>query len=384
MLAIRAGRVFDGERVVDRPTVVVEDTAIVAVGVEPPAGAEIVDLPGATLLPGLIDCHQHLCFDGNGTLEEQVTGIDDDALLERAAGNARRALRAGVTTIRDLGDRRYLTLALRDDPSLPTILSAGPPITVDGGHCWYLGGECAPDDSALRAAVAERAERGCDVVKVMVSGGALTPTYPMWESQFSTEQLRVIVDEARRRGLPIAAHCHGSAAIDSAVDAGVDTIEHCTFFSTDGRSDPTDELIDRISASGIAVAATVGTVPGGPLPPIIAANIETVLTARRRIVEQGGVVVGGSDAGVGPNKPHDVLPRAFGDFQAAGMTPLQALTTMTSTAADVLGVGDRKGRLASGYHADIVAIAGDPIANPDPEALLGATAVWHRGRRVPD
>ena len=166
---------------------------------------EPMDLDDVTILPGLVDAHQHLCFDGNGTLEVQVTGIDDEALLERARNAARRALLGGVTTLRDVGDRDFVTLALRNDPSLPTILAAGPPLTVDGGHCWYLGGACA-NDRDLRRAVDERAERDCDVVKVMVTGGVHTPTYPMWASQFDLEQLRLIVDTAHAAGMPVAAH----------------------------------------------------------------------------------------------------------------------------------------------------------------------------------
>ena len=111
------------------------------IGVTVPAETAIVDLGNATLMPGLIDCHQHLCFDGDGTLEEQVGG---SRTMGCCPGPRARtaALRGGVTTLRDLGDRGYVTLALRGDPTLPTILAAGPPITAPGGHCWYLGGEC--------------------------------------------------------------------------------------------------------------------------------------------------------------------------------------------------------------------------------------------------
>jgi imidazolonepropionase-like amidohydrolase len=145
-----------------------------------PDSLALVDLgDDVTLLPGLVDCHQHLCFNGIGSLEEQVTGIGDQDLTERARDAARRALRGGVTTLRDLGDRRWVTLPLRGAVGLPTILAAGPPITRVGGHCWYLGGECE-GEAALRAAVRERIDRGCDVVKVMATGGALTVgSYPM-------------------------------------------------------------------------------------------------------------------------------------------------------------------------------------------------------------
>ena len=219
MLALRASRLFDGHGWVSPATVLVSDRVIVDVGVSVPENVPAVDLGDATLLPGLIDCHQHLCFDGDGTLEEQVTGVDDDALVVRARTSAQRALQAGVTTVRDLGDRGYVTLGLREDPSLPTILASGPPLTRTGGHYWFLGGICA-GETDLRRAVAERHERGCDVVKVMATGGHGTPTVPMWASQFSAEELRIVVEEAHGRGLPVAAHCHGRMGIEWAAEAG--------------------------------------------------------------------------------------------------------------------------------------------------------------------
>ena len=189
MQALRALRLFDGVASVPEPIVIFDQGSIVSVGSAAPPGAEVIDLGDVTLLPGLIDTHQHLCFDGNGTLEEQVTDISDDDLRRRARDNAKKALRAGITTIRDLGDRNFVTVDLRDDLELPTILASGPPLTADGGHCWFLGG-CCSDASALIDAVHERKRRGCDVVKIMVTGGALTPTFPMWESQFGQQTSR--------------------------------------------------------------------------------------------------------------------------------------------------------------------------------------------------
>jgi imidazolonepropionase-like amidohydrolase len=208
MWGIRAARIFDGGRFIDNPTVLVDRGLVVATGENLPDSIDVVELDDVTLLPGLVDCHQHLVFDGRGTLEDQVVGVDDDMLTERARKHARLALVGGVTTLRDLGDRNFVTLGLRGDPSLATIVSAGPPITSRGGHCWYLGGECE-GRSALLAAVADRVERGCDVVKIMVTGGAMTPSYPLWMSQFSEDDVRLVVDEAHRNGLPVAAHCHG-------------------------------------------------------------------------------------------------------------------------------------------------------------------------------
>lgn len=380
MLSVRAERAFDGERMLERPTVLLDGDRILDVGVVPPDGVEELDLGAVTLLPGLIDTHQHLCFCCNGTLEEMVTDITDAALLERGRANAQRALQAGVTTIRDLGDREYLTLGLRDDPDLPTILCAGPPITRVGGHCWYLRGE-AEGLPALLAAVRDRHERGCDVVKVMATGGSLTPTWPMWKSQYTTDELRAVVDEAHRLGLPVAAHCHGVDGIWQAVEVGADSIEHCTFFQESGSAEAPEELMARVAASGICVSATAGRLPGAVPPPgPIADNIEHLLAARARLVELGAHVVVGTDAGISPIKPHDVLPHAFSDLVTAGMTHLEGLGALTAGAAAACHVADRKGRLASGWDADLLAVAGDPTV--DTNALLAPVAVWRGGRRI--
>jgi imidazolonepropionase-like amidohydrolase len=376
---LRSARVFDGERLLDRPTLLVDEGGIVAAGVAVPESAPIVDLGEATLLPGLIDCHQHLCFNGVGSLEEQVAGVDDDALVARARASAQRALGGGVTTLRDLGDRGYVTLGLRAERSLPTILASGPPITRIGGHCWFLGGTCTGEED-LRRAVAERAERGCDVVKVMATGGYLTPAFPMWDAQFSVEDLRIVVDETHRVGLPVAAHCHGLVGIEYALDARVDTIEHCSFYSRNGRPEPDEALLARLASSGVAIAPTIGRLPGYPLPPELAANRPIVFGAWRRLHELGATLVAGTDAGIGPAKPHEVLPYAFGDLIDCGTSPIDGLRALTTIAASACGVADHKGRLAPGFDADIIAVDGDPFEDPD--ALTAIAAVWRAGVRV--
>lgn len=379
VVALRAARVFNGERLVDRPVVLVAGDTITAVGVTPPESVPVLDLGDVTLLPGLIDCHQHLCFDGNGSLEEQVAGVDDDTLTERARRAARTALAGGVTTLRDLGDRSFVTLPLRDDPSLPTILAAGPPLTRVGGHCWYLGGGCTGVDELTRA-VRERVERGCDVIKVMATGGGLTPTFPMWEAQFSAAEIRALVDESHRLGRPVAAHCHGLAGIEQALDAGADSIEHCTFMTASGRCEPVDSLLDRLAACDVAVSATVGRLTNVPLPPMIANNVDAIVEARRQLHARGATLVAGSDAGIDPSKPHDVLPNALSDFVRCGMTAIEGLSALTTVGAKVCGVADRKGTLAAGFDADLVAVAGDPLS--DPRALTAIVRVWRAGNEV--
>lgn len=375
---LQGARVFDGERVAVGAGVVLDGSTI---GHPDARTDEVIDLAGATLLPGLVDAHQHLVFDGNGTFEEQVAPHDDDTLRTRAHGHARKALAAGITTLRDLGDRSYVTLSLRGLDDVGTILAAGPPLTRVQGHCWYLGGE-ADGEEALRAAVRERAARGCDVVKIMVTGGHGTPGFPMWESQYTTEEVAAVVDEATKVGLPVAAHCHGLAGIESALAAGVASIEHCTYIDgPEGRSMPTDDLLDRLAAARVGVSVSLGMVPSDIAPPLfVQENMATLLGAFTGLLERGAALCIGTDAGITLAKPHDVLPWAHTMMTDAGIAPDASLRTMTSAAAEVLGLGASKGRLRQGFDADVLAVDGDPLS--DPMALLRVVGVWHRGRRV--
>lgn len=374
---LRAARLFDGERFIQSPLVHVVDGTVAAVGDDVPDGLRAVDLGDVTLMPGIVDCHQHLVFDGVGTLEEQVTGQTDEQLGDRAWHMARRALIGGVTTVRDLGDRNYVTLGLRDDLDLPTIVCAGPPITAVDGHCWYLGGQCN-DADALRSAVQERVERGCDVVKLMVTGGFLTPAMPAWKSQFTAASVALVVDAAHAAGLPVAAHCHGEEGIRYAVDAGVDTIEHCTFMNEPFTPDPDPQLLRDLATSAIALSATFGRCADAPPYPGHYGEVivPLVRAAIGRIRALGGTIVVGSDAGINPGKPHDVAPQAVHDLAAIGMSPVEALIALTSAGADALGLAD-KGRVRAGADADLITIDGDP--RDDLNATTRIVGVWRAG-----
>lgn len=375
MVVLRAARLFDGESLTKDAIVAIDGGRFVEV----PAGVEVLDLGDVTLLPGLIDTHQHLVFNGQGTLEEQVVGFTDEELQQRARDNALVALRAGITTIRDLGDRNYVTLPLRDEPGLPTLLCSGPPLTITGGHCWYLNGEC-DDADALVAMVGAHKAAGCDVIKIMVTGGVLTPTYPMWKSQFDRGDLERLVDAAHAAGLPVAAHCHGLQGIQDAIAVGVDTLEHCTFFNEDNMAVPDGPTLQSIVDAGITISATLGMIPGAVPPPIIVENMDRVLRAIATFVAGGGRLVVGTDAGIGPGKPHDVLTYAGEHLAQVGMATDEALRSMSSKSADVLGLGDRKGRVRVGYDADLVAVAGNPLE--DMTALRDVRAVYLRGQPV--
>jgi imidazolonepropionase-like amidohydrolase len=379
-VVIVADRLFDGYRFVEPARVSFEGGVVVAVG------ADVTDLPsvrldGMSLLPGFVDCHQHLVFDGNGTYEEQVADRSDAELRERARLNARRALEGGVTTLRDLGDRNFVTLELRNDPSLPTILCSGPPITPPGGHCWFLNGECDSRD-ALVAAIAERADRGCDVVKIMATGGHGTPAAPAWQSQFTVDDLRVAVEEAHRLGMPVAAHCHGVQGISDSVDAGVDTIEHCSFTSEDWAQHPGEELLRRVAASQIPLSATFGRCPDVPiqLPPGgLPAWFTTMFESMARVRELGAPIVVGTDAGIAPHKPHDVAPHAIEPLLTIGTPPHDALTALTAAGAVAIGAAG-KGHLTTGNAADLVAVKGDLFT--DVRSVANVEHVWLRGQPI--
>ncbi|GAA4193534.1 amidohydrolase family protein [Streptosporangium oxazolinicum] len=385
-LAIHAGQMFDGTNVSGPTTVFVEGGRITGVdttGALPPDGVGLVDLGAdAFLMPGLIDPHVHLGFDAGSDPVTAFTTADDAELLARMRTAAGRALRAGITTVRDLGDRDYLALRLNAESGEgPEILAAGPPITTPGGHCHFMGGT-AEGAAALRAAVRERYERGCAVVKIMLSGGNMTPGSPPHESQYSLTDLRVVVDEAHRLGLLVAAHAHGTPAIRDALTAGVDSIEHATFVTADG-VDADPALLAAIAESDVFVSATIGVVPGDSplvLPPEVAKRVQAVHEALRTLYRLGARIVLGTDAGIMPVKPHDVLPYAISQFTAEGPSSLEALTAATSLAAQACGVSDRKGRIAVGADADLLAVTGNPLEDLD--RLRDVRAVFRAGVRV--
>jgi len=393
LTALRGAWLFDGTgpALIPDPVVVIEGSVIrdVCSGgrvPETPDGGTVIDLPGATFLPGLVDTHVHLAFDASADPVGNLARRRDDEVVAAMADAGRAALRGGVTTIRDLGDHGYLSLGLRGRADLPTVVAAGPPITTPGGHCHYLGGAVAPTCEDVRAAVREHASRGVDVVKIMASGGNLTPGSRQDLAQFPPEVLRAAVDEAHRLGLPVTAHAHAVAAIADAVAAGVDGLEHVSFWTEEGVDAPAGliRLIAArlIAARQIAVGATLGMVPvpGMAPPPALAVRMPAMIANMRRLYESGALMVAGTDAGIAPVKPHDVVRHAPPMLRQLGFSPADALRAITSVAAGVCGLGHRKGRIAPGLDADILTVDGDPVA--DPEAMHRIRAVYARGTAV--
>jgi imidazolonepropionase-like amidohydrolase len=386
----RAPRVFDGERALtDGALVLVDDGRIVAV--EPswapaPADCPVTELPGATLLPGLIDAHVHLCGDGGPHALDHFPELADAELDAIVARSMAEQLAGGVTAVRDLGDARWAVVDRhrgRDDG--PTVVASGPPITSPGGHCAGMGGEAAGIEG-LRRAVRERAEHGADVVKIMTSGGLMTTSTDFLVDQFTLEELRAVVDEAHRLGLPVTAHAHGVPAVEKCLAAAVDGIEHCTCVTIDGIRMPPG-LADAIAAAGIPVCPTFGRQKGIAPPPHILQQLARTHMAWEDRYPQiaelhraGVVLAGGVDAGINPAKPHGIAAESLVELGISGLSATDALAAGTSVAARVCGLGERTGRLAPGLDADLLAVAGDPLA--DLTALRDVVLVVSRGREV--
>ncbi|RQX04069.1 hypothetical protein DLJ58_28520 [Micromonospora arida] len=385
--AVRVARMFDGERLVDGGALVLLDGGRIADvrrdRAAVPEGWPVRDEPNGTLLPGLVDAHVHLCADAGpdalGRLAEQrEAGLD--AVVE---ASLRKHLAAGVTTVRDLGDRRGAVLRWRDRrvrDDLPTVVGSGAPLTSVGGHCWSLGGEASGVDG-VREAVRLRAAAGADLVKVMASGGVFTPGTDTTRPQFTDEELTAALAQAHDLDLPVTAHA--LSAVEQALRVGVDGIEHCTCVTVTGARVPA-ELADRLAASGVAVCATLGTDPAVVTPPEVvemaarAGLSEAALREGVATLHRAGVrLVAGSDAGLGPAKPHGILPETLVEYVACGIPATVALAAATSVGAEVCGLGRRKGRVRPGFEADLLIVDGDPTS--DITVLRRPLAVYRAG-----
>ncbi len=385
-IAIRAGQVFDGYRFHDGPVVVVvEGGRISAVdyrGAVCPPDMTPVDLGESTLLPGLVDAHSHLCWDPDGEPED-LAGDSHEVLVGRARRHAQAALSSGITTIRDLGDRDFATLSLREEYRRgttmgPELMVSGPPLTRSGGHCWFLGGE-ADGAEALVNAVNERAARGVDWIKVMATGGFTTAGTDPWQPQYNREQLAAVVEAAHRVGLPVTAHAHATAGIAAALAAGADGIEHCTFLGESGVFASPD-VVEAIVAKGVWCGITIGRVVP-EMPEDIAALVGDLRRNMRLLMDSGARVAFSTDAGVDAAKPHNALPLELADLSHHGFTATEVLTGATAAAAASCGLGHRKGRIAPGYDADLLAAAAG--LDEDLAGLCDVKAVWRGGTRVP-
>ena len=263
---LTAPRVMTGDETVTDGAVVIGDRTVDWAGPAAALPAEYLalprtDYPGSTIMPGLIDSHVHLGFDGGPNPAARMRGETDEQQLMLMLRSARELLGVGVTTARDLGARAYLDVVVRDAIAAglargPRLVVAACPITVTGGHCWFMGGEADSEDD-LRRIVRTHHKHGADLIKVMSTGGFMTTGSAPWYAQFTTAQLAVIVEEASRVDKPVAAHAHGIEGIRRAVEAGVTTLEHCSFVTETNERRFNESLAARIAEQSIFVCPTI-------------------------------------------------------------------------------------------------------------------------------
>lgn len=360
--------------------VLVRDGHIVAVAPGLPARGQIVDAGGSTILPGLIEPHVHLCFNAGDDWREVYDRENPSQMVAGMARHAQTMLRAGITTARDLGAPTALALALRDAVAAgrtagPELLVAGAPVTPPDGHCYFLGG-AATGEAELRLAVRGLVSAGVDWIKVMATGGHMTPGTDPSVPQYTAAEMAAVVDEAHAGGVRVAAHCHGREGIVRALAAGVDTLEHCSFMSVEGFL-PDDAVIADIAARGTIVSPTINV--GLRRWVRNDAQLAAWADLLRRMRTAGCRMIMSSDSGI-PDAPHAALAAGVPLFaQMAGLTPAQALAAATSEAASALGLTDR-GRVVPGQRADLLIVAGDPLA--DLAALQRVRLVVQGGRLV--
>ncbi|WP_375286680.1 amidohydrolase family protein [Sphingomonas sp.] len=399
---IHAGALLDrpGQAPRGNSTIVVRDGKVAEVrdGFAPAeAGAATVDLRDRFVLPGLIDLHVHLLGIGGDPMRARLTALNTEMAdeLMYGAGNARVTLRAGFTTVRDLGGDARAIRALRDaidrgDVEGPTIVNAGAPISTTGGHGDPVNGVAEPFAHAIAATVENtcdgpadcvRAVRrqvglGAQVIKFMATGGVLSNVSGGLGRAFTPEEMKAIVDTAHGLGRKVAAHSHATEGTRAALEAGVDTIEHGTFLD--------DETIRLFKAKGaylvpteIAPIAALAQARAGALPAATIPKAEAAAAAMRanhkRAFAAGVKFAFGTDSGV---SKHGDNATEFAELIKDGMTPAQAIASATTVAAEALGRDDL-GAIVPGKAADIIAVRGSPLE--DVTRLTRVEFVMHRG-----
>jgi imidazolonepropionase-like amidohydrolase len=354
--------------------VVMDDARIVAAGtasdVALPPGCEVVDAGDRTVMPGLIDAHVHILLSGSARSGEEMRAASDSEVLLTGVRNAQEGLKSGLTTVRDCGDRNYLSLALRDfinRGSLvgPRLICSGPVITSTAGQLWWSGIECDTEDE-LRRAVRTLVKHGVDFIKLMGSGGNATPGSNPEAAQYEQPGFHAVVKDAHRMGRKVAAHVHGVESIRYAVASGIDTLEHVPF-----RAHGTIEYDDRLVGDMIEKDLVVSLAMPATWYRVRADEMEEARThpqhlwekryeTIRRMHEAGVKLVVSSDQGSTSTRIDELALLMAFLVDQVHLPPMHVLYGVTGLAAEALGIESDVGTLAPGKLADLILVDGDP------------------------
>jgi imidazolonepropionase-like amidohydrolase len=392
--AIRQVRVIDGFGAsVERAIVLIRDGRIAAVGPEKtvsvPKGTPAITARGMTVLPGLIDCHVHLCLGAEADVTRTLEQEDPALTLLKAARFARLTLEAGFTTVRDLGFRDHSIFWLKQaiDSGLvpgPRILASGLVICMTGGHARFIGRQADGPDDVVQA-VREQLAAGAEVIKFIASGGVLTPGTSPDRAQMTPEELAAGMAEARKAGRRVAAHAHGAEGMKNAVRAGAHSIEHATMMDVEAAALMRGRGVYMVpTLSALATTAGCGPACGVPETAVSKArDLKPRHEASFKQAHKGGIPIAlGTDAGT-PFNHHGENAQELERMVDLGMTPMEAITAATSSAAKLLGLDQEIGTIEAGKIADLLVVQGDPLKRigilRDREKIAG---VMQQGRFV--
>jgi imidazolonepropionase-like amidohydrolase len=370
------GPVITGDgRILEHATVLVEGEKIVKVaqnGLTIPQNAEKIPLDGMTLLPGFIDAHIHSCIDGSPDPITTLLNESQTITTLKAARAAYKTLMAGVTAIRDMGGKSGIDLGLRQAVHAglipgPRMLVSGRLICMTGGHGWQLGREAnGPDD--VRQAAREQIKAGADIVKLMATGGVMTPGVEPGSEQLTEEEMRAGVEEAHKAGKKTATHAMGTRGILNALRAGIDSIEHGVYLD--------EEAVAMMAAKAIPLIPTISALyfieTKGIEAGIPAYAVEKTLRVKPhhqesiRMARQAGVpIAAGTDAGTPFNLHGQNLTEIKLLVDYGGFSPMEAIEAGTRISARVMGLENELGTIEEGKLADIILVRGNPLDDID-------------------
>lgn len=386
MICFVGATLIDGRGNSLRASLLVEEDRIIGILKEEdcPGGVEKIDCRGKFILPGLINSHVHICSDPTKDFGERPE-ISQAQRAFIGLRNLQSHLRAGVTFVRDLGGYDFVELELRDvvkkkDFIAAEMIGAGQCITMTGGHGWTHGRECDGPHEARKAA-REQFKAGADLIKVMATGGVMTPGVEPGASQLCQEEMAAAIEEAKKRGAKSASHAQGTQGIKNAILAGVDSIEHGIFLD--------DEVISLMLEGGVFLVPTLvapyyivekGEEAG--IPSYAVNKAKSVMDAHfesfKRAVKAGVKIAMGTDAGT-PFNQHGSVVKELLFMEEAGMSPMEVLEAATYRAAQLLSIEKDYGSLEEGKFADFLILEKNPLE--DLKALEDPK-VYKKGKKV--